>query len=215
MEAEEAVILTRRAYEADAAVWAARGLGRDYAQPRLEEFAAAVNRAGLGRLPVLDLGCGPGFDSDDLVRLGLGVVGLDITRAMLDLSASRRHERKDLVQGDSRFLPLAAAGFGGAWASASLLHLPKVQAPAALAEVARAVAAGGMFYSAMKEGDRDRLDDPTPGAAIKSARHFAHYRRDEWTRLVTAAGFDVLSQDIDRDQRDGYPDWIVTLAARR
>jgi SAM-dependent methyltransferase len=212
---DEAVIRTRAAYESGAGAWASRPLDRDYALPRLTAF---VQRAGAIQAlapQVLDLGCGPGFDSDLLVGLGARVTGLDITRAMLDVSASRPLAGKRLVQGDSRRLPFRDTAFGGVWASASLLHLPKAQAPPALGEIARVLPRGGAFASSMKEGDMDALDEPPPTGAVRSPRHFAHYRADEWTGLLGAAGFLVLGQEIDPDYRPGMPDWIVTLAVKR
>ncbi len=209
---DEAVIATRSAYEAGAAAWANRGLDRSYASARLASFAEAI-RAAEPRGLVLDLGCGPGFDSHDLARLGFSVVAFDVTLAMLKIAAEGGL-LAGLTQGDSRRLPFRDASFAGVWASASLLHLPKPQVGKALANVARVLTAGGIFYSGMKEGDQDEFDSPAPGGRLGSPRHFAHYRTGEWTGLLEAAGFVVREQDIDHDPRPGYPDWIVTLAVR-
>jgi SAM-dependent methyltransferase len=213
MNEHEAVITTRRAYEADAVAWASRRLDRADVSPRIVAFSTLVQAFRPdGR--VLDLGCGPGFDSVDLSKQGLAVVGVDVTRAMLAASRERPECRQGLVQGDSRSLPFRNAAFAGVWASASLLHLPKSQVGAALAEVARVMANGGVFYSAMKEGTQDGFDEPAPGAAISSSRYFAHYRVAEWTALLEGGGFRVREQDIDPDHRAGFPDWIVTTAVR-
>jgi SAM-dependent methyltransferase len=212
-QADAAVIATRAAYEAGAAAWASRGVDRSYANPRIEGFVACLPRSDGANL-VLDLGCGPGWDSVLLSQGGLRVVSFDITRAMLALSLERPDRGRGLVQGDSRRLPFAAGSFDGVWASASLLHLPKAEAAGALDEVSRTLKRGGAFYSAMKEGAADSIDSPAPGGAVTAPRHFAHYRALEWSNLLRAAGFRLLSQDIDHDSRPGYPDWIVTLAVK-
>jgi SAM-dependent methyltransferase len=209
---DEAVIATRRAYEAGVAAWANSGIDRYYASPRRARFADAVHAADAGDA-LLDLGCGPGFDSLELTRLGFSVGAFDVTLAMLKI-AGEGGLTAGCIQGDARSLPFRNASFAGVWASASLLHLPKAQVGPALAEVGRVLTIGGVFYSGMKEGDQDQLDLAAAGGGIGSPRHFAHYRPGEWTGLLEAAGFVVREQDIDHDQRPGYPDWIVTLAVR-
>jgi SAM-dependent methyltransferase len=213
-DGHEAVIATRAAYEQGAAAWAGRRSDRSSAQARLHGFAALVRETEPGGR-VLDLGCGPGFDSRDLSANGLAVVGLDVTRAMLALSTDRPDRGRGLVQGDSRFLPFSAGTFAGIWASASMLHLPKSQVGQALAEVTRVLRSGGIFYSAMKEGAEDGFDGGSPGGAVTGSRYFAHYGREEWTGLVESAGFRVLEQEIDPDSRPGFPDWIVTVGRKR
>lgn len=202
-----AVLATKAAYELDAVAWSSRGLDRSYGAPRLDRFRELLPAGAR----VLDIGCGPGFDSLGLSERGLAVLGLDLTRAMLDVARMRQGVRA-LVQGDSRSLPFAIGSFAGVWASASLLHLPKSQVSEALREVARVLGDGGVFYSAMKEGDRDEFDTPAAGAAVTSPRFFAHYRTAEWTARLEAAGFKVFNQEIDADRRRAFPDWIVTLA---
>lgn len=204
---DRAVLATNAAYEVDAVAWSSRGLDRSYGGRRLDRFRELLAPGAR----VLDLGCGPGLDSVGLIERGLAVVGLDLTRAMLNV-ARMREGLRCLVQGDSRSLPLADASFAGVWASASLLHLPKSQVSEALGEVVRVLGAGGVFYSAMKEGDKDEFDAPAAGATVKSPRFFAHYRTSEWTALLEAAGFRILNQEIDADRRRAFPDWIVTLA---
>ena len=209
---DEAIIATRRAYEADAFTWAARRADREYWRSRVASFAEKVRASGVSG-PVLDLGCGPGVGSAVLEAHGLEVVAFDLTRAMLQ-EAMGKGGGFAMVQGDSRSLPFASGAFAAVWASASLLHLPKPQAPAALAEVARILQRGGVFYSSMKEGDQDRLDEPGPGSDIRQPRYFAHYRQAEWTALLRSAGFVASEQYIEADPRPGMPDWIVTLAER-
>lgn len=210
MSDHEAVVRTRAAYEASASAWAARKFDLDHLRPRLDRFAA------LAGVPaqVLDLGCGPGLHCRALRERGLRVVGLDITRAMLSIAGDQNDSRVDLVQGDSRLLPLCDGAFRGVWANASLLHLPKTQVSGALAEVSRVLRPGGVFLSAMKEGDQDRFDEAAPGAVVEQPRYFAHYRTAEWTLLLEAAGFSVEHQEIDPDSRPGFPDWIVTFALK-
>jgi SAM-dependent methyltransferase len=206
---DDAVIVTGRAYEQDARAWAGREREAGERSARHGRFASLL-RAGAR---VLDLGCGPGSDSDGLAARGMDVVGLDLTRAMLEIAASR--VPCGLIQADGRCLPLRSATFDGVWASASLLHLPKSQVGLALAEVRRVLRWGGAFYSAMKAGNADGLMITRPDV-VRSERHFAHYAASDWSGRVEAAGFAIDSQAIE-DEGAVLPDtpWIVTYAIAR
>jgi len=208
MNPADPVLQAKEAYERDAEGWAGRGHDKSLLARQYERIAGLVGAIG----PVLDLGCGPGFDTAELKARGLAVVGLDITRAMLNIAGRRLSSGAPLVQGDSRCLPFAGGTFAGVWASASLLHLPKSQVSPALREVRRVLQDGGVFYSAMKEGVQDGLDQPTPQGTVKSPRYFAHYRAPEWASLLENCGFSVTSQQRDADRRPGLPDWITTFA---
>jgi SAM-dependent methyltransferase len=78
---------------------------------------------------VLDVGCGAGRDLAWLTQQGAVVVGADRSSGML--AQARRFPAGGVVQADMRMLPFRDAVFGGVWCSASLLHLPKLDAPGA------------------------------------------------------------------------------------
>ncbi len=90
--------------------------------------------------PVLDLGCGTG-------RLGMllephhPVVGLDVSRAMLEEARRRSAGRLRLIQGSAFALPFRDANFGGAASAFVLRNLDDLEK--AFAELARVVAPGG------------------------------------------------------------------------
>ncbi len=204
---DEAVLATRAAYESDAVAWANRNHRFDLRALRQRRLAEMTGGGGT----VLDLGCGPGLDAPGLRELGLTVVGLDITHAMLAIAAPKLGGRA--LIGDSRRLPFAADAFEGVWASASLLHLPKDQVAMALAEVRRVLKPGGAFYSGMKGGDHDGFVEPWAGHPVKVRRHFSHYQPDEWTAYLAKTGFAVEEQAVE-NAGAVLPDtpWIITYA---
>lgn len=94
---------------------------------------------------MLDVGCGAGFLSNHLTGRGLDVTGLDASRASLDVAA--RHDvtgRARYVLGDALALPFPAASFDAVCAMDFLEH---VEDPgAAIAEIARVLKPGGLFF---------------------------------------------------------------------
>jgi ubiquinone/menaquinone biosynthesis C-methylase UbiE len=156
---------------------------------------------------VLDVGCGAGRDLAWLTEHGASVVGGDRSAGML--AQARQHAPVRLLQVDMRSLPFGDDVFGGVWCSASLLHLPKPDAPGALAEMYRVLAPGGPLLLAIQEGDSEGWE-PSP-YEVPAERFFARYRQDEAEAMLGGAGFTIL------ERRTGVAPnrrWLTVLATR-
>jgi len=207
----DAVLATNAAYERDAGAWAARLGGGGFLTTRFQRFRDSLPPGSR----VLDVGCGPGADAALLLEMGLNVIALDLTSAMLHIARERR-KALPVVQGDSRALPFPAAVFDGIWASASLLHLPKSQIDIALREVRRTLRAQGVLHSFMKVGDHDGLmtqEQRGGGNPVRGARYFAHYQPAEWSGRLRDAHFEVVEQRVENVDAQ-LPDtpWLITYA---
>jgi ubiquinone/menaquinone biosynthesis C-methylase UbiE len=123
------------------------------------------------------------------------------------LRAARARVAAPLVQGDLLRLPFRAGAFGGVWCSASLLHLPKAAAPAALAGIRRVLPPGGPLLLSLKEGEGESWER-WPGETAD--RFFAWYRLEEIEDLLTGAGFIPLR--VARDVSHVGQRWICHLA---
>ncbi|WP_091106962.1 class I SAM-dependent DNA methyltransferase [Geodermatophilus dictyosporus] len=113
-------------------------------------LAEDVHRRGGG--PVGDLGCGPGRVAAHLHRLGVDVVGVDLSPAMLRV-ARRDHPRLPLAVGALAALPLADRVLAGALAWYSLIHTPPALLPGLCAELRRVLADGAPLLLAFQAGD--------------------------------------------------------------
>jgi acylphosphatase/protein-L-isoaspartate O-methyltransferase len=206
----DAVLVTKAAYEADARAWADRRRGA-FVEARYQRFRDLLPGGDL----VLDLGCGPGNDAALFADLGLEVVGLDLTRSMLEVARDRARTRA-LIEGDSRRLPLASGAFDGVWASASLLHLPKAQVHLALAEARRVLKPGGVVCTFMKMGDHDGImtaEQRGGSASVRGDRYFAHYSPSEWPAHLRACDFRLLDQQtFDVQAQLPNTPWLTTYA---
>lgn len=146
----------------------------------IDTFADATH----GR--VLDVGSGPGRDGLILQQKGLGIICLDASSAMVELSTSRGLES---VVGDLCTLPFPNESFNGVWAYTSLLHIPKTQVGTALSEIARVLKKGGTFGLGLIEGD-DELYRESSGK--NQPRWFSYYRKVEVEELLRAHGFSIF-----------------------
>ena len=184
---------TRQVYENGAAEWARRR------PPRYRERAAAFSTRCLPGRARVDLGCGPGSYFADL---GRPLAGLEGAGAMLAL-ARRSGPDVALVQGDLGALPFARGSFGGAWARASYLHLPRTALPDALAQLHATLALAAPLEMSLRAGDAEGpvAGDDFPG------RFFAEWRADPLADVVEGAGFAL-------DQLSDEGEWLVVRATR-
>jgi SAM-dependent methyltransferase len=152
-----------------------------------------------GRLTglVADIGCGPGHVGRYLSDRGVDVVGVDLSARMLDV-ARRRNPGMRFEQADVRALPFGDGELGGAVAFYSLIHLDDLTD--ALAELHRAICAGGVLCIAVHAGEgRAHLDEWFGKHVSIDARFWS---RDELVDALTGATFVIDSAET----REPYPE---------
>ncbi|WP_440988680.1 class I SAM-dependent methyltransferase [Haloarchaeobius baliensis] len=153
---------------------------------------------------ILDVGCGPGSDAETFADRGYDVTGLDVTPSFL---ASARVNVPDarFALGDMRHLPFEADSFDGVWACASLLHVPREDVPATLAEFARVLADGGVLYCSLKRGDESGFD--------ADGRFFERHSADAVVSMLVDAGFEpVHVETADADEVASQDGWVQAVA---
>lgn len=192
----------REAYDRIAAEYAAQN----------SEMRAGLERWGLRFVeevghaaPVLDLGCGAGRDTAWLAARGVRVVGTDLSAGML--AQARLRTGRPLVQADMRLLPFPAGRFRGVWCMASLLHLPKAEAPLALAEMRRVLAPGGALIVGLHEG-RGEAWEPSPYGPVE--RFFSRYSREEAAELLRSCAFSVRGEE---ETQGNNRSWLLFFAS--
>jgi 8-oxo-dGTP pyrophosphatase MutT (NUDIX family) len=122
------------------------------------------------------------------------------------LREARAWGAEPLVQADARALPFAPGALDGAWACASLLHLPKVELPVALAEIRRALGHGHVCL-VMKRGEGESWREDGRGGR----RFFAYYHPAEVELALERAGFHVLHCGLEPDQCRPDLTWINAI----
>jgi len=175
-------------------------------------FAELVRElAGAGR-PVGDVGCGPGHVSRYLAGLGLDVIGVDVSPAMIRV-ARLRHPHLRFEVGTLADLPAETGRWAGAVAPYSVIHLDRDGRRAAFAELARVVVAGGWLLVCFHVSDADarpgdaRHLDTLWETRIDLTFHFLD--PDEVAADLVEAGFTVMS----RTDRESWPE--VEFPSRR
>jgi len=137
---------------------------------------------------ILDIGCGTGRDMAYFESQGIAVTGLDLSAGML--AFARREVHAGLALMNMCQLGFRTACFEGAWSSASLLHVPKQAAPAALREMQRILKPGGMLVLHIQAGHTESWEEAYV-AGIK--RFFARYQADEMKSMLAENGFSTCT----------------------
>jgi ubiquinone/menaquinone biosynthesis C-methylase UbiE len=154
---------------------------------------------------ILDIGCGHGRDTAWLERFDGRVIGLDLSFQML--KRAQQITRGRLAEMNMKKLGIRDSCADGIWCNAALLHLPKVQAPLALAEFRRILHSGGMLIVTVQQGIYEGV---RYGKNNAWTRHFSEYQPDEIRALLAANHFSVSDQLTNPGGGSGT--WLQTVA---
>jgi ubiquinone/menaquinone biosynthesis C-methylase UbiE len=153
----------------------------------------------LGKGPVGDIGCGPGHISKHLSTLGLEMVGIDISPAMISIARERFPAGKFWI-GSFQQLPFPTSSWNGAVSSWATLHADAPARMQTFSELARCVKRDGyllhsFFISA---------PDQPPGSVYRMEKWFDYtvslptyfVAVDVATAELKKAGFTVQAMTI-------------------
>ncbi|ELZ02575.1 class I SAM-dependent methyltransferase [Natrialba asiatica] len=166
------------AYEANHADRSVIGAQRDLFRDSLDALDGTA---------VLDVGCGPGWESAAFRDDGLDVVGIDLSSEFLSM-ASARAPAASFARMDMRSLGFAANSFDGIWSCAAVHHVPRADIRTVFAEFDRVLRPAGVALITCKKGTA-RETGETFGA--DDTRRFVRYLPDQLRALATATGFAV------------------------
>jgi SAM-dependent methyltransferase len=121
---------------------------------RLKGFLALLPPRGT----ILELGCGAGNHSAEMLAAGFSVRATDGSPEMAEIASRRLGQRVDAMRFDQLDEDEA---YHGVWASACLLHVPRDELSDILKRIHRALKRDGVFYASFKIGNsvdgRDKL----------------------------------------------------------
>ena len=186
-------------YETNAESFVARTFGSGMEGDRAR-FLAHVPNGG----PVLDAGCGSGRDALAFKRAGYAVSAFDGSAKLAAIAS----DKTGLSVRRLTFAEMDWNGaFDGVWACASLLHLPAVELPEALANIRRALRPGGVFYASFKQGAEQRF---------ANGRHFTDLTQPMLHQLLGAADLEPIEIWSSADRRSDHvgETWVSAVARR-
>jgi len=162
----------------------------------LSRFAEALDADGAH--PVCDLGCGPGHIGAFLATVGVDVLGIDLSAAMVR-EARRQFPSLRFRQGDMTALPLADGELAGIVCFYALIHVPRSFVAPAVSEMHRVVRPGGQVLVAVHGGTGSLHAREMVGRPVDLKATL--FELGELRGYFTGAGFEVL----DAHERAPYP----------
>jgi len=179
-----------------------RGNAEAYAKRTFTSRQARL-MAFLAQLPpgasILELGCGAGGDTAEMLARGFEVRATDGSPEMA-VVASKHLGRTvetllfhDLDEVDA---------YDAVWANACLLHVPRTELADVLARIWRALKAEGVFYASYKEGDGDGRD---------TLDRYYNYPSQDWLRGTYADAGSWNSLSIETGEVIGFDNQWATM----
>jgi SAM-dependent methyltransferase len=148
---------------------------------------------------ILELGCGAGGDSAEMLARGFDVSPTDGSPELAEV-ASRRLGR---VVETLLFHDLAEVeAYHGVWANACLLHVPRAELAQILALIRRALKPGGSFYASYKAGNGDGRD---------SLNRYYNYPTADWLRATYAEAGDWSELSIETGEVRAFDDKMADM----
>jgi SAM-dependent methyltransferase len=179
-----------------------RGNAEAYAKRTFTSRQARL-MAFLAQLPagasILELGCGAGGDTAEMLARGFDVRPTDGSPEMADIAS--KHLGRTVKTLLFHELDEVEA-YDGVWANACLLHVPRAGLADVLAPIWRALKAGGVFYASYKAGDGDGRD---------TLNRYYNYPSQDWLRATYAAAGNWDSLSIDTGEVKGFDDKMASM----
>jgi SAM-dependent methyltransferase len=138
---------------------------------RLAGFLALLPPGG----SILELGCGAGNHSAEMLARGFAVRVTDGSPEMAEIASRRLNHPVEAMLFDQLD---EYEAFDGVWASACLLHAPRDELAGILGRIHRSLKADGIFYASFKLGEGEGRD---------SLGRYYNYPSEEWLMAAFAA----------------------------
>ena len=164
-------------------------------QARLMAFLARLSPGA----SILELGCGAGGDTAEMLARGFDVRPTDGSPEMADVASKHLGRTVETLL----FHDLdEVEAYDAVWANACLLHVPRPEFPGVLARIWRALKPSGHFFASYKEGDGDGRD---------TLDRYYNYPSPDWLRATYAEAANWNSLSIETGEVLGFDDKMASM----
>ena len=166
----------------------------------VDNFLSYIEPGGL----ILDAGCGSGRDIRTFTERGYKVDAFDASKEM----CRRASAFSGIDVQHKSFADFDDVGrYDGIWASASLLHVERVNLPTILQSLCEGLVDGGVLYLSFKYGDSDR---------VKDGRLFVDMNENTLIELINTTSLELVNCFVTTDVRTDRCDekWINAVVRK-
>ncbi len=187
--------IVRIGYDAIGARWAAARPKQPEAGKLLEQLMASLPKGAW----VLDVGCGDGVLLTHSLSHHCQVVGVDISRVQLD-SARENVPSAEFFCQDMTTLALPDASFDAIVSYYAIIHVPREEHPALLANLHRMLKPSGRALLCMGMGD---LPGGVEDNFLDAKMYWSHFDQSTNLRMLSESRFKILGTEIVGDSFSG------------
>ena len=149
-------------------------ISRELKDKNLDLFMKMIERDG----KVLDLGCGTGAASRELLKNGFVPFPVDASLEMIKVAEAMLKIKPRKISFDEIY---ENDFYHAIWANFSLLHIKKIQFSGVLKRLFFALKEEGVFFFSLKRGVGERRD--------KLGRFYSYYEKSEVEKFLENANF--------------------------
>jgi len=163
---------------------------------------------------VLDLGCGAGVPVTRwLADRGFTVTGVDVSARQLELARTNVPDGT-FLKADMIKLAFAPESFDAVVAFHSIIHVPRAEHPALLADIHRWLKPEGTFLATMTVTDFEGRDENWGGWGAPMV--WSHYNGEANVAMLREAGFEIHYAEPRTGLGTGDAEtWLWVLARKR
>lgn len=143
---------------------------------------------------ILDLGCGPGYESMRLTSLGAQVLGIDFSANCIVI-AEQRNPSCTFRQMDFFTLDQSLGGFHGVLASGSLIHVPADRMPDLLSRIGSVLLQKAVLAAIIRDGTDRVISNPVV-SGIELERIIYRYTLDQFCKCCGSAALQFLREGV-------------------
>lgn len=164
-------------------------------QARLKAFLARLSPGA----SILELGCGAGGDTAEMLARGFDVRATDGSPEMADVASKHLGRTVETLL----FHDLdEVEAYDGVWANACLLHVPRDELAGVLGLIRRALKPEGVFYASYKAGDAEGRD---------TLNRYYNYPSPDWLRTNYTSAGNWSSLEIETGEVIGFDNQWATM----
>ena len=149
---------------------------------------------------VLDVGCGPGRDVEYFKDEGLDIIGVDISKGMVEEAKKRvdaQIKKMDLLK-----LKFKKNNFDGVWCVMTLNLIPKEDINLAITQMNNVLVLNGIVFISVKEGQ---------GVQVKQDKRYDNetkvlvlYKLGELEQTLKDNGFEIINSTITKSSHTNF-----------
>jgi SAM-dependent methyltransferase len=160
---------------------------------------------------VLEMGCGSGGSTTQALAARFILTGVDLSARSVEL-ARANVPNATFLHADMATLDWPPESFDAVVAFYSLIHVPREEQQALLAEITRWLRPGGLFVATMGASATEAgYEEDWLGAPM----YWSHFDAATNQRLIEEAGLNIESAALETADEDGAPVTFLWVVARK